>query len=217
MHVRVALVHDWLLTLGGADRVLLALHQMFPQAPVYTALHDPRRMPPAFASLPIARDALRLCLVRSARLQSSTRIHAGIDALLRNSPAGFLIDDLVLADPSKDDGVAFPVKSEPIASRHATFPSELGSTLNPLDAKGRMMWILNEQSQLLLRLRTDSLRKVLKVFLEGPGIEDLHRRLRLRARISALPELNGPVIRSVAMSSSASSSFLCHSFFQYHA
>jgi len=32
----VALVHDWLTTLGGAERVLEALCQLFPAAPVYT-------------------------------------------------------------------------------------------------------------------------------------------------------------------------------------
>ncbi|HLQ65453.1 MAG TPA: hypothetical protein VK201_12220, partial [bacterium] len=37
--LRVALIHDWLITLGGADRVLLALHDVFPQAPVFVALH----------------------------------------------------------------------------------------------------------------------------------------------------------------------------------
>jgi len=34
--MRVALVHDWLDTLGGADRVLIELHRMFPEAPIYT-------------------------------------------------------------------------------------------------------------------------------------------------------------------------------------
>jgi len=49
----MALVHDWLLTLGGADRVLLALHELFPQAPVFVALHNPRRLPDAFKSMEV--------------------------------------------------------------------------------------------------------------------------------------------------------------------
>jgi glycosyltransferase involved in cell wall biosynthesis len=41
---RVALVHDWLdRPMGGGERVLLELAGMFPDAPVYTLLHDPRR------------------------------------------------------------------------------------------------------------------------------------------------------------------------------
>jgi len=51
--LRVALVHDWLVTLGGADRVLLALHEVFPQAPVFVGLHDLRRLPDSFRQLDV--------------------------------------------------------------------------------------------------------------------------------------------------------------------
>ncbi len=37
---RIALVHDYLLKIGGAERVLKALHEMFPQAPIYTVVYD---------------------------------------------------------------------------------------------------------------------------------------------------------------------------------
>ena len=33
---KVALVHDWLYG-GGAEKVVLALHQMYPDAPIYTS------------------------------------------------------------------------------------------------------------------------------------------------------------------------------------
>ncbi len=51
--LRVALVHDWLVTLGGADRVLLALHEIFPRAPVFVALHDLSRLPEPFRRLDV--------------------------------------------------------------------------------------------------------------------------------------------------------------------
>lgn len=35
--MKVALVHDYIKEFGGAERVLMALHQMFPEAPIYTA------------------------------------------------------------------------------------------------------------------------------------------------------------------------------------
>lgn len=35
--MKVALVHDYIKEYGGAERVLMALHEMFPEAPVYTA------------------------------------------------------------------------------------------------------------------------------------------------------------------------------------
>lgn len=38
--MRVALVHDYLTQFGGAERVLGVLMEMFPNAPVYTLLHD---------------------------------------------------------------------------------------------------------------------------------------------------------------------------------
>ncbi|MDP3731032.1 MAG: glycosyltransferase [bacterium] len=37
---KIALVHDWILGLGGAERTLKVLHEMFPQAPVYTFFYD---------------------------------------------------------------------------------------------------------------------------------------------------------------------------------
>jgi len=40
--MRIALVHDWLLNIGGAERVLKVLHEMFPEAPIYTLFHNPK-------------------------------------------------------------------------------------------------------------------------------------------------------------------------------
>lgn len=38
---RVAIVCDWLTGIGGAERVVLELHRMFPRAPIYTSQYDP--------------------------------------------------------------------------------------------------------------------------------------------------------------------------------
>lgn len=46
----VALVHDYLTQRGGAERVVLALTDAFPGAPLYTALFEPARTFPEFAS-----------------------------------------------------------------------------------------------------------------------------------------------------------------------
>lgn len=48
--MRVALVHDYLNQYGGAERVLEALHELYPEAPVYTSLYDPQAMPAAYRS-----------------------------------------------------------------------------------------------------------------------------------------------------------------------
>jgi glycosyltransferase involved in cell wall biosynthesis len=41
---KIALVHDFLNQYGGAERVLEALHEIFPEAPIYTLLYDPSKM-----------------------------------------------------------------------------------------------------------------------------------------------------------------------------
>src|SRR3990167_9276602 len=38
--MKTALVYDRVNTWGGAERVLLALHKLFPDAPLYTAVYD---------------------------------------------------------------------------------------------------------------------------------------------------------------------------------
>jgi glycosyltransferase involved in cell wall biosynthesis len=46
--VRLALVHDWLNQIGGAEDVLETLVDMFPRAPVYTSIYWRERMPPSY-------------------------------------------------------------------------------------------------------------------------------------------------------------------------
>ena len=38
--MKLALVHDWLKEIGGAERVLIELHSMYPVAPIYTLFYD---------------------------------------------------------------------------------------------------------------------------------------------------------------------------------
>jgi len=40
--MRVALVCDWLTNVGGAEKVLLELHRMYPEAPIFTSQYDPK-------------------------------------------------------------------------------------------------------------------------------------------------------------------------------
>ncbi|PIR59931.1 MAG: glycosyl transferase [Candidatus Pacebacteria bacterium CG10_big_fil_rev_8_21_14_0_10_44_54] len=41
---KIALVHDYLREYGGAERVLEALHEMYPEAPLYTAFVDQKQL-----------------------------------------------------------------------------------------------------------------------------------------------------------------------------
>jgi len=43
--MKIALIYDRVNKFGGAERVLLALHQLWPQAPLYTAVYNPPTAP----------------------------------------------------------------------------------------------------------------------------------------------------------------------------
>jgi len=43
-NLRVAIVCDWLLGIGGGERVVLELHRMFPEAPIYTSQYNPSKI-----------------------------------------------------------------------------------------------------------------------------------------------------------------------------
>ncbi len=55
---RIAIVHDWLTNKGGAENVVLALHDAFPDAPIYTSTYTPETMP-AFNGLDIRTTYLQ--------------------------------------------------------------------------------------------------------------------------------------------------------------
>ena len=40
--MKVAIVCDWLTNVGGAEKVLLRIHRMYPKAPIYTSKYDPK-------------------------------------------------------------------------------------------------------------------------------------------------------------------------------
>lgn len=56
---KVVLVHDWLVSRGGGERVLFDFHQLFPEAPIYTLVYDEERAP----------EWTRRCDVRTTYLQ----------------------------------------------------------------------------------------------------------------------------------------------------
>ncbi len=44
-NVRIALVCDWLTNWGGAERCMMAFHEIWPEAPIYTLLYNEKKMP----------------------------------------------------------------------------------------------------------------------------------------------------------------------------
>ncbi|MBF6592098.1 MAG: glycosyltransferase [Ktedonobacterales bacterium] len=93
--MRIALVHDYLTQMGGAERVLLAFHDLFPEAPIYTSLYEPGAVDPRFREMEIHTSFMR-------RLPGARRHHRW---LLPLYPYAFdHLDlrafDLVLSDSS---------------------------------------------------------------------------------------------------------------------
>jgi glycosyltransferase involved in cell wall biosynthesis len=95
--MQVALVHDWLNQMGGAERMLLALTSMFPDAPIFTSIYDPARVDPAFRSLDIRTSFMQ-------RLPMVTRRH---QPYLPFYPLAFEQFDLSAYDLVISDSSAF--------------------------------------------------------------------------------------------------------------
>ncbi|WP_295015753.1 glycosyltransferase [uncultured Micrococcus sp.] len=55
---RIAIAHDYLTQKGGAERVVLALHRMWPDAPIYTTFYDPEGTFPEFKDARIITSPL---------------------------------------------------------------------------------------------------------------------------------------------------------------
>lgn len=64
--LRVAIVHDWLNQQGGAEGVLEALKELYPEAPVYTSIYWPKAMPQEYEGWDIRTSWLnRLPLIKT--------------------------------------------------------------------------------------------------------------------------------------------------------
>jgi glycosyltransferase involved in cell wall biosynthesis len=63
--MKIAIVQEWLTNLGGSERVTLSLHELFPEAPIFTSLYYPEKLPESFKDLDIRTSFLqRIPLVK---------------------------------------------------------------------------------------------------------------------------------------------------------
>jgi glycosyltransferase involved in cell wall biosynthesis len=58
---KIAIVHDWLTNMGGAEPLVLEIHNLFPKAPIYTSVYDAAKMP-AFKNIDVRTTALQTTL-----------------------------------------------------------------------------------------------------------------------------------------------------------
>ena len=107
----VAIVHDYLNQHGGAERVVLALAEMWPAAPIYTSLYRPASTFPEFGGRDVRTSPLqRLPVDRSFR-----NLFALYPAAFRSF--GTLTEDVVISSSS---GWAHGVRTAP-SSLHAVY------------------------------------------------------------------------------------------------
>lgn len=73
--MKIALVHDYIKEYGGAERVLEALHDLYPDAPVYTSLYVPESLGPH-------RERFKTWDIRTSWLQAIP-LHDRLISILR--------------------------------------------------------------------------------------------------------------------------------------
>jgi len=66
--MKIAITSDWLITWGGAERVLLTLQEIFPQSDIYTSIYNPAKLPKEFKKLKIFTSFLQ-------KIPASFKIH----------------------------------------------------------------------------------------------------------------------------------------------
>ncbi|MEX1254282.1 MAG: glycosyltransferase [Dehalococcoidia bacterium] len=110
--MKVALVHDYLVERGGAEKVLAALHQTLPDAPIYTSVHNPDT----------TLDVFRGADVRASFLQRLSAHPHRYRALLPLYPLAFRSFDLSAYDLiiSSASGFAKGVRKAP-GARHVCY------------------------------------------------------------------------------------------------
>jgi glycosyltransferase involved in cell wall biosynthesis len=63
---KVAIVNDWLTNMGGAEPLVLEIHKLFPDAPIYTSVYDAEKMP-AFKGIDVRTTNLQTKLPAKLR------------------------------------------------------------------------------------------------------------------------------------------------------
>ena len=105
--MRVALAHEYFSAHGGAERVAAVLHEMWPDAPVYTFFHDLKRFGPLagwtvrtsyLQQLPIGGGIHRVLLPLYPNAASHLRVADGTDVLVSSTSA--FIKGISLPDPT---------------------------------------------------------------------------------------------------------------------
>lgn len=114
-NARVALVHDWLLTWRGGEKVLEAIAELFPSAPIFTLFHDAKGMPPSIASHRITASFLNRVPGAKARHRHFLPLMPGA---IRSLDVGE-VDLIVSSSHCVAKGIPVPRGAKHVAYVHA--------------------------------------------------------------------------------------------------
>lgn len=67
--MKIAIVHDYLIQYGGAERVVEVFHEIFPDAPIYTSIYAPHLIPKSFEQMDIRTSFLQRLPFATGRVQ----------------------------------------------------------------------------------------------------------------------------------------------------
>ncbi|MEI6498952.1 MAG: glycosyltransferase [bacterium] len=143
-NMNIAIVHEWITNVAGAERVLLVLHEMFPDAPIFTAVFDPAKAKP-FASLD----------VRPSCLQNIPMMKAKREFLIPFTPFAFEqfalsgFDLVISSSTFAAKGIITKPSTIHVSYCH-TPPRYLWEPeLDPRAKKGRLAWLRNNTTHKL--------------------------------------------------------------------
>lgn len=93
--MKIALVHDHLAQIGGAERVLKIFHELFPDAPIYTLIYDKKRVGTILADAAVRTSFLQ-------RLPFSKRMYQWFLPLMPTATESYDLSsfDIVLSSAS---------------------------------------------------------------------------------------------------------------------
>ena len=93
--MKVAIVHDWLVTYGGAERVVEQMLKMYPEADIFTLVYDEKKMGKIFP-----KEKIHTSFVQ--KIPKATKLYTKFLSLMPKAFEGFDLTsyDLVIASSS---------------------------------------------------------------------------------------------------------------------
>lgn len=138
-NLNIAIVHDWITSVAGGERVVLEMTKLFPKAPIFTSVFDPKKAKP-FANLD----------VRPSFLQNIPFMKSKREFLVPFTPFAFeQFDlkefDLVISSSSMAaKGVITNPGTTHICYCHTPSRYLWEPQTDPRAAKGRFKWLRNK-------------------------------------------------------------------------